>query len=73
MPFYDFECQVCGRAFDELVSRHDEKAPCPACGSGDVKKLLSPFSTPKSGSTERAPAGPCGSCGNPGGPGSCRN
>ncbi len=42
MPIYEFECGDCAEIFEVLVPRPDEAAqPCPACGSGNTRKLLS--------------------------------
>ena len=40
MPIYEFECQACGNAFDELA-RTDELPPCPECGAAEPRRLLS--------------------------------
>ncbi|MGD8353914.1 MAG: zinc ribbon domain-containing protein [Pseudomonadota bacterium] len=44
MPLYEFECNKCKHSFDKVLSLKDMdtlKLVCPACGSDDVKKLLS--------------------------------
>lgn len=43
MPLFDFECEDCGKVFDELLFEEDEDdLPfCPACGSARTKRLLS--------------------------------
>ena len=46
MPIYDFYCNPCGNEFERLVLKED-KADCPACGSYDVKKMVSLFSCTK--------------------------
>src|SRR5664280_1230798 len=40
MPIYEFCCNACGTAFEELV-RNGTKPECPECHSGDVCRLLS--------------------------------
>ena len=40
MPIYEFLCQRCGHQFEKLV-RVDHTAPCPACQSEEVERLLS--------------------------------
>jgi putative FmdB family regulatory protein len=40
MPMFDFQCQKCGRQFEELVRRGETPA-CPQCQSASVEKLLS--------------------------------
>ncbi len=45
MPIYEYQCEDCGKTFAHLHKRLNEpKPPCPDCGSGDVRKLLSTFS-----------------------------
>ncbi len=43
MPLFDFECEECGKHFDELLFEEDEDdlPSCPACGSYRTKRLLS--------------------------------
>ena len=42
MPLYDFECQDCGRRFEDLVFEDDEENPvCPKCGSTNTLRLIS--------------------------------
>lgn len=47
MPIYEFECEACGREFDELVSLSADlnKIACPKCGTRKARKLLSVFAT----------------------------
>ncbi|MCS7149665.1 MAG: zinc ribbon domain-containing protein [Caldimicrobium sp.] len=47
MPIYEFKCSKCGRFFETLCfSQEDEKeVKCPHCGSKEVKKELSSFTT----------------------------
>ena len=41
MPMFDFECEDCGKHFEELLFEDDEALPpCPACKSPRVVKLL---------------------------------
>jgi putative FmdB family regulatory protein len=53
MPIYEFECEQCGRRFDELLAAEDRPPPCPTCGSDAVRRRLSDFSPPG-----RQPRGP---------------
>ena len=61
MPIYEFCCNQCGTAFEELV-RNGTKPVCPECTSGDVCRLLSTFavhsSSPTSAARERRRAVP---------------
>jgi putative FmdB family regulatory protein len=40
MPIHDYLCQACSKRF-ELVVLGNEKARCPACGSGRIERLFS--------------------------------
>lgn len=42
MPIYEFCCNHCGAAFEELV-RNGCRPECPDCHSGDVGRVLSTF------------------------------
>jgi len=42
MPLYDYECRTCGHEFEALL-RTGETAACAACGSTDLRRLLSGF------------------------------
>ncbi|HEX6752242.1 MAG TPA: zinc ribbon domain-containing protein [Solirubrobacterales bacterium] len=46
MPVYEFECERCGDRFEELAPSDAQSLPCPACGSGRTRRLLSPVSPP---------------------------
>ena len=45
MPLYEFACDACGKAFEELFrSRKEKRRPkCPHCGSRNVHKKFSSF------------------------------
>jgi putative FmdB family regulatory protein len=45
MPLYDFRCHACGETFEERTPA-DQPARCPACGSENTERLLSPFAGP---------------------------
>ncbi|OAT81439.1 FmdB family zinc ribbon protein [Desulfotomaculum copahuensis] len=62
MPIYDFECRQCGHKFTLLtgVSERD-KATCPACGSSDLRQLISGCAVKVSGGSGSGSAG--GGCG----------
>lgn len=40
MPLHDYHCTACDRDF-ELLVRASEEPSCPACGSGQLDKLVS--------------------------------
>ena len=52
MPIYEFCCNQCGTAFEELV-RNGTRPECPQCHSGDVCRLLSTFAVHSSSSQPR--------------------
>jgi putative FmdB family regulatory protein len=41
VPVYEFECEECGRRFEELTASEARALPCPDCGSEQTKRLLS--------------------------------
>jgi len=49
MPIYEYQCKNCSHKFEKLVFGK-EKIKCPKCQSGNLKKLLSTFSTVKGSS-----------------------
>jgi putative FmdB family regulatory protein len=49
MPIYEYRCKECGRRFEELVMKSSQKIPCPDCGSEDVEREISIFSSSASG------------------------
>ena len=78
MPIFEYLCEQCGAISEVLVASSNESPACTACGSANLKKLLSATSS-LSGTARRGMPGPgdtacCGSspeyagCA---GPGSC--
>lgn len=66
MPIYEFICSNCGNPFEELVfsiSKFDGVV-CPSCGSEQVKKKMSTFSSKiaGSGSSLSLSSAPASSC-----------
>jgi putative FmdB family regulatory protein len=48
VPLYEYKCVGCEHEFEALVSAgRADQATCPACGTGDVRRLLSLFSAPR--------------------------
>jgi putative FmdB family regulatory protein len=43
MPIYEYACQDCGKAFEELIVRKSDEAEvvCPACKSKEVGRQMS--------------------------------
>ncbi len=47
MPIYEFECEQCGRRFEELLASSEDPAPaCPSCGAARPRRLVSVISPP---------------------------
>ena len=47
MPIFEFDCQDCGQSFEELVRSvfAIPEVTCPECGSSEIKKKVSAFSS----------------------------
>ena len=47
MPIYEYECNNCDSAFELVrsINDDDKDLKCPKCGSSEVKKILSAFSS----------------------------
>jgi len=60
MPIYEFRCKKCESSFEEFVHSYEgnDEFICPNCGSKDVDKLFSPFS---SGSSNASSSSSCSS------------
>lgn len=52
MPIYEYACDVCGKAFEELIIRRSDEAEvaCPACKGRKVSRLMSRSSSLSGGS-----------------------
>jgi len=63
MPIFEYRCENCGEKFEKLIYGAEELT-CPKCGSKNIKKLISPFSTSgiESGSCSSCSIKDCGSC-----------
>ncbi|MGD2124574.1 MAG: zinc ribbon domain-containing protein [Desulfobacteraceae bacterium] len=61
MPIYEFQCNKCGKPFEQLVfpSDTEETFVCPFCGHHDVCRLLSSFSCGTSSSESGLPSSAC--------------
>jgi putative FmdB family regulatory protein len=44
MPWYDYDCELCGYEFTEVLPMDDRKIPvengCPSCGEDGIRQLL---------------------------------
>ncbi len=58
MPLYEYRCTDCAHEFEALVpAGRADQATCPACGTGEVRRLLSLFAAPRgAGELGGAPA-----------------
>jgi putative FmdB family regulatory protein len=45
MPIFEYRCVKCGKQFEELVLNSSSEVECPACGSDDVEREISLFSS----------------------------
>ena len=67
MPVYEYTCESCGRGFESVrsLSRKDDPAPCPECGS-QGRRQISAFAFRdgryggffKAGAPTSSPSGP---------------
>lgn len=78
MPLFEFLCIECGATMEVLVAPSDHSPICKACGSENLKKLLSAPSSLSGVARSRVPGpGDTACCGNYpanagcNGPGSC--
>lgn len=67
MRYYDYRCDDCGRAFEELVDSLDEQVQCPACHGSRATRQLSGFAIGRSSgggsaAASEAPSGGGGGC-----------
>jgi putative FmdB family regulatory protein len=52
MPIFEFVCNECEQPFEDLIFGNDTKGViCPACGSEQVQKKMSTFSSKIAGSS----------------------
>jgi len=70
MPIFEYTCQDCGHAFEDLIFG-DERPQCPECESDRAEKRFSAFAVPSQASNPMPAPGACGTCGDPRGPGAC--
>jgi putative FmdB family regulatory protein len=70
MPIYEYSCQACGKRFQKLqrMGADAGDTPCPACGSTNVRREISGFSSVSSNTSSGtalcgSPSPGCGSGG----------
>ncbi len=78
MPLFDYLCLDCGKSNEILITRSTDHPFCNSCGSGNLKKLLSPHSSMSGNAGSSLPGhGDTSCCGSVptdagcAGPGSC--
>jgi putative FmdB family regulatory protein len=51
MPIYEYHCEECSHCFEKLLFAGDADVGlrCPACGTEQIRKLVSCASTPSRG------------------------
>ncbi|HDN80030.1 MAG: zinc ribbon domain-containing protein [Chloroflexi bacterium] len=66
MPLYEYKCNDCGHHFELLrsMSKADEPAQCPYCGSSGTSRLISPFAAVSrgEGGESKPLTNPCAGC-----------
>ncbi len=63
MPIYEFECEECGKVFEELVLGNDgSNVKCKNCGSQRVRKLISQVAFKSGSKFVSASSSGCSSC-----------
>ena len=64
MPIYEYQCNQCGKVFEQLVFSSDEidVCSCPSCGQDDTCRLMSSFCCGASDSSGQTGAGLSSSC-----------
>ena len=45
MPLFEYQCNECGKSSEVLIMKKNDLPKCSACGSYDMKKLLSAHSS----------------------------
>ena len=66
MPMYEFKCDKCGEAFEELATLAEVEAgevACPACESHEVERLMSTFACGGDSPAGAVGGGGCGHAG----------
>ena len=61
MPVLEYKCPHCGKKFDELVGKHDEKVLCPVCRT-EAERVWSGAMHGATGVQSKHCGGSCGTC-----------
>lgn len=63
MPLYEYKCNVCGKSMELFLSDSKKEPLCKYCGSKELTRLLSTFSTSEgSKASDGASYCPTGTC-----------
>ncbi len=64
MPLYEYRCEQCGEAFEQLASpgKKDAKVACPKCASKRTTRQFSSFAIGSAKSTAKLPSCATGAC-----------
>lgn len=62
MPIYEYKCDECGTAYEQLrrMSDADRDLECPSCHSDQIRRLLSSFAAHGSSSSSDFQMAGCG-------------
>jgi len=41
MPIYEYSCNKCGKIFEYLVFKSEEKPECPYCNEAETRRVMS--------------------------------
>ncbi len=62
MPVLQYRCPSCGKEFEELVKKYDEKVTCPDCGTA-AERSYSGKMFSATGAQVKKCSGHCSTCG----------
>ena len=62
MPILQYRCPSCGKEFEEIVQRYDEKVTCPDCGR-QAERSYSGTMFSATGTHAKRCSGNCKTCG----------
>ncbi len=62
MPLLQYRCPSCGKEFEELVNKFDDKVTCPSCGT-QAERSYSGQMFSATGTHAKKCSGHCKTCG----------